>query len=153
MGRYLERGLAQVGSTVISVLRCEPRTVRWMPAALLVIAVGLSAWIFELGAVLEGQAEVRNWSSVWVGLDILEVVGLVATALTLRRRSSYLSAVAGATAALFALDAWFDVLTAQGGAAWYESLASAIFAELPIALVLGAISAWSAKRAPSSNRG
>jgi hypothetical protein len=132
----------------MSVLRCDPRIVRWMPAALLLVAAGLSVWIFELGAVLQGQAEVRNWSSVWVGLDMMEVAGLAMTAIMLYRRSTYLSAVAGATAALFALDAWFDVLTAQGGAAWYESLSSAVFAEFPMTIVLVAIAAWSVRRPP-----
>jgi hypothetical protein len=133
---------------MMSVLRCEPRIVRWMPVTLMLIAAGLSAWVFELGAVLQGQAEVRNWSSVWVGLDILEVAGLVITAVLLARRSSYLPSVAGATATVFALDAWFDVMTAQAGADWYESLASAVFAEIPMTVVLAAVAIWSAKPDP-----
>jgi hypothetical protein len=47
MGRSLKAvgvRLGQVGPTVLSALRCEPRVLRWMPAALLVIATGLSAW-------------------------------------------------------------------------------------------------------------
>ena len=47
----------------------------------MLIAVGLSAWVLELGAVLQGQAQVRNWSSVWVGLDLMEIAGLVVTAI------------------------------------------------------------------------
>jgi hypothetical protein len=130
----------------MTVLRCEPRVMRLMPAALVMIAAGLGGWVLELGAVLQGQAEVRNWSSVWVGLDILEITGLVLTAILLARKSAYLSAVAGATAAMFALDAWFDVLTASAGADWYESLAAAILGEVPMAVMLTAIAAWSAKR-------
>jgi hypothetical protein len=68
------------------------------------------------------------------------------TALLLYRRPAYSSAAAGATATLFTLDAWFDVLTAQGGRAWYESLASAVSAEIPVAVALAAIAVWSAKR-------
>jgi hypothetical protein len=149
MGRFTEDQFAHVGSAaraVRAVLRCEPRILRWMPGALLVIAIGLGAWVLELGAVLQGQAEVRNWSSVWVGLDILEVVGLVVTAVLLRRRSVYLPLAAGATATTFALDAWFDVLTAPAGSGWYESLASAIFAELPMTVVLTAVAVWSVRR-------
>jgi hypothetical protein len=120
--------------------------VRRMPAGLLLIAAGLTAWVFELGATLQGQAQVRNWSSLWVGLDLLEIASLLLTAVLIRRRSAYLSAAAGAAATIFALDAWFDVLTAAAGADWYESLAAACFAEIPMALVLGAIAIWSAKR-------
>jgi hypothetical protein len=146
MRRSIEGRFAQLGQNVLAVLRCEPRALRWMPVALLVIAIALTAWVFELGAVLHGQVEVRNWSSVWVGLDLLEIAGLVVTAMLLQRRSVYLSAVAGATAMMFTLDAWFDVLTAAAGSAWYESLASAIFAEIPMAIVLVAVAVWSARR-------
>jgi len=38
--------------------------------------------VFELGAVLQGQAQVRNWSSTWIGLDLMEITGLALTALT-----------------------------------------------------------------------
>jgi hypothetical protein len=46
---------------------------------------------------------------------------------------------------MFALDAWFDVLTASAGSAWYESLASAIFAEIPMTVVLAAVAVWSVR--------
>lgn len=129
-----------------SVLRLDPRVVRWMPTALVAIATGLTAWVIELGSVLQGQAQVRNWSSTWVGLDLMEVTGLVLTAVLLRRRSAYLSPVAAVTATLFALDAWFDVETAAAGAQWYESLAAAIFGEIPMMIVLAAITIWAARR-------
>jgi hypothetical protein len=116
-----------------------------MPVILLAIAAGLTVWVFELGAVLQGQAQVRNWSSVWVGLDLMEIAGLVLTALLLRRRSAYLSAAAAVTATLFGLDAWFDVLTAAAGPAWYESLADAFFAEIPMTLLLAVIAITAAR--------
>jgi hypothetical protein len=128
-----------------SVLRLEPEVIRWMPAALLLIAAGLFAWVIELGAVLQGQAEVRNWSSTWMGLDLMEITGLVLTAVLMRRRSAYLSAAAAVTATLFALDAWFDVLTAAAGADWYEALASAFFGEIPMTIVLAAIAVLAAR--------
>ena len=43
------------------------------------------------------------------------------------------------TTTLFALDAWFDVLTTAAGAAWYESLADAFFGEIPVTALLTAI--------------
>jgi len=122
-----------------------------MPAVLLLIAAGLTAWVFELGAVLQGQAQVRNWSSVWVGLDLIEITGLIMTAFLLHRRSAYLAPVAAATATLFALDAWFDVLTAAAGADWYESLAAAFFGEVPMTVLLTVITFW-ATRHPRRGR-
>ena len=84
----------------------------------------------------------RNWSSTWVGLDLMEITGLVLTSILLRRRSVHLSTVAAVTATLFGLDAWFDVLTASAGAAWYESLACAFFGEIPMAVLLAAFAIW-----------
>lgn len=121
-----------------------------MPAVLLLIAAGLTAWVFELGSVLQGQAEVRNWSSVWVGLDLMEITGLVLTAILLRRRSAYLSAAAAVTATMFGLDAWFDVLTASAGADWYESLSAAFFGEIPMTVMLTALAVWAARHPRSA---
>jgi hypothetical protein len=45
---------------------------------------------------------------------------------------------------LFALDAWFDVLTASAGSGWYESLAAAFFAEIPMTVALAALAIWAA---------
>jgi hypothetical protein len=128
------------------LLRSDVRMVRRMPAVLLLIAAGLTAWMLELGAVLQGQAQVRNWSSVWVGLDLMEIAGLVMTAVLLRRRSAYLAAVAAVTATLFALDAWFDVLTAAAGADWYESLAAALFGEVPMTGLLAGVAIWASRQ-------
>ncbi len=133
------------GPWIRHLLRLDPPVVRKMPAILLLIAAGLTAWVFELGAVLQGQAQVRNWSSTWVGLDLMEITGLVLTALLLRRRSAYLSAVAAVTATLFAVDAWFDVLTASAGSGWYESLAAAFFGEIPMTVTLAAVAVWAAR--------
>jgi hypothetical protein len=57
---------------------------RTLPLILMLVAVGLGAWVIELGAVLRGQAEVRNWSEAWVGLDLMEIAGLVLSAILLR---------------------------------------------------------------------
>lgn len=135
MRRLLARACAQASS----LPRLGAGLTHRMPAILVAIAVGLTAWVFELGAVLHGQVQVRDWSSVWVGLDLMEITGLVVTAILMRRRSAYLSAVAAVTATLFGIDAWFDVLTAAAGAAWYESLAAAIFGEIPMTVLLAAI--------------
>jgi hypothetical protein len=138
-----------VQARIDSLAGMRARLMRRMPVILLAVAAGLTAWVFELGAVLQGQAQVRNWSSVWVGLDLMEIAGLVLTALLLRRRSAYLSAVAAVTATLFGLDAWFDVLTAAAGSAWYESLADAFFAEIPMTLLLAVIAIAAARSSPA----
>jgi hypothetical protein len=138
----MTRFLGWSRSWLHSLLQFDPGVMRRMPAALLLIAAGLCAWVLELGSVLQGQAQVRNWSSTWVGLDLMEVTGLVLTAIMLHRRSMYLSPTAAVTATLFGLDAWFDVLTASAGADWYQSLAAALFGEIPMTVLLAALAIW-----------
>jgi len=150
--RPVRRILESAGPRIGFVLRLDPRLVRKLPLILSLIAAGLSAWVLELGAVLQGQAQVRNWSSVWVGLDLMEIAGLVLTAVLLRRRSGYLAATAAMTATLFALDAWFDVLTATAGPAWYESLADAFFGEIPMTVLLAAIAVWATRQRLGQHR-
>jgi hypothetical protein len=143
--RHMRRLRFHSGPWIRSLLRLEPPVLSKLPAILLLIAAGLTVWVFELGAVLQGQAQVRNWSSTWVGLDLMEITGLMLTAFLLHRRSAYLSAVAAVTATLFALDAWFDVLTASAGSGWYESLAAAFFGEIPMTAALTAVTIWAAR--------
>ncbi|TQF06600.1 hypothetical protein E6W39_35915 [Kitasatospora acidiphila] len=103
------------------------------------MAVLLFAWILVLGSTTRGQAEVRNWSTAWVGMDLLQVTGLLATAVLLVRRSRLVALAGSATATLLLLDAWFDVMTAEGGADWYVALAMALLVELPSSLALAAL--------------
>ncbi|MFG2824459.1 hypothetical protein ACGFX4_34145 [Kitasatospora sp. NPDC048365] len=110
-----------------------------LSAALVAVAVLLFAWILVLGSTTRGQAEVRNWSVVWIGVDLLQAAGLVATGLLLVRRSRLVALVAAGTSAVLLLDAWFDMMTAEGGGAWYVALAMAFLVELPASLALAAL--------------
>ncbi|MGC0313998.1 hypothetical protein [Kitasatospora acidiphila] len=112
---------------------------RRLALVLAAVAVLLFAWILVLGSTTRGQAEVRNWSTAWVGMDLLQVTGLLATAVLLARRSRLVALAGSATATLLLLDAWFDVMTAEGGADWYVALAMALLVELPSSLALAAL--------------
>ena len=75
------------------------------------------------------------------------VFGLAARSRPGRMRSLRLTCFAliwfiAETATLFGLDAWFDVLTAGAGSAWYGSLVEAFFGELPMMIILAAIAVW-----------
>jgi hypothetical protein len=104
---------------------------------LLVPWIGLMIW------QLHGQAGKRSFSSSWVGLDIIEAIGLLTVAFLLSRRHRATSPVAAATAAVLCMDAWFDTMSAAQQLPYAESLAMACFAELPLAALL----AWTAWRA------
>ncbi|MFJ9771705.1 hypothetical protein ACIRVF_10695 [Kitasatospora sp. NPDC101157] len=113
---------------------------RNLPArALPAVAALLFAWILVLGSTTRGQAEVRNWSTAWVGMDVLQVAGLLATGRLLVRRSRLTAPAAAASATLLLVDAWFDVMTAEGGSAWYTALAMALLVELPASVALAAL--------------
>ncbi|MGF1431625.1 hypothetical protein [Kitasatospora sp. LaBMicrA B282] len=118
------------------------RRLRWGMVGLAAVLFG---WIFVLGTVPQGHAEVRNWSSSWIGLDVLELLGLVGTAALYPRRPAFLAPVAAATATLFGVDAWFDTMTALAGADWYQAWAFAVVAEVPLTVLLAALAVRTAR--------
>jgi hypothetical protein len=98
-----------------------------------------------LGLTLPDQVAVRHWSIAWLGLDAMEACGLAATGIFRSRHDGRVSAVAGATAALLVMDAWFDMITAQPGASVLMALLMAGVVELPLAALCARI-AWTAAR-------
>jgi hypothetical protein len=78
-----------------------------------------------------------HWRLTWVGLDVAMAVFLARTAwLTYKRRQLRVVSSAIITATLLCVDAWFDVVTATGRADQLVSLATAVFGELPLAVLL-----------------
>lgn len=115
------------------------KTILWVRRVFLALAAILVIWIFMMGSAPQEIAKVRNWDSTWIGLDVLECLGLVSTALLLPRRSPYLAPVAAASATLFALDAWFDTMTSLAGSDVDVAIFYAAMAEIPLAIVLAVI--------------
>ncbi|HST80481.1 MAG TPA: hypothetical protein VLL08_01940 [Kineosporiaceae bacterium] len=106
-------------------------------------AVALFGWSIYLGSVLHGQVQVRDWQVAWVGLDLMQASGLAASGVLLAQHRRLLSPVAAASACLMLVDAWFDVLTSEGGASWYIALLMACALEVPAAFLL----VWLSKQA------
>jgi hypothetical protein len=99
-------------------------------------AVCLVPWIVYLANTLPDQFDAGQWRTAWVGFDVaLLCCFAAATWLGLRRRRAAVPLLA-ATAALLLCDAWFDVLLDWGSPDRWTSIALAVFAELPIAVVL-----------------
>jgi hypothetical protein len=119
------------------------RRSRFLARLFAVCGILLVPWIGLMIWQLHGQAGKRSFSSSWVGLDIIEAVGLLSVAFLLSRRHRATSPVAAATAAVLCMDAWFDTMSAAEQLPYAESLAMACFAELPLAALL----AWTAWRA------
>jgi hypothetical protein len=144
-------GAASSGESAGSPL-FSGRLSRWLRVLFVLLAAILVVWMFMMGAAPRGHADVRNWSSSWIGLDVGECLGLLSTALGMRVRSPHLPAIAGATATLFAVDARFDMMTALAGADWYTALAFALVAEIPLAITLASISIRAARRPATGSR-
>lgn len=98
----------------------------WVLLLLGVAAVLLLPWMVVLGLTLPANAEVRNWSLAWIGLDVLMAAGCFTTAWLGLRGDPRVRLTASATAAVAVLDAWFDITTARPGLDLAQALACAV---------------------------
>lgn len=104
-------------------------------SALVVGSAGLVVWTVYLAIALPKRYDANNWGAAWVGLDVMEVIALLATTWAAIKRRVVLVFFATAAATMLLLDAWFDVTTARSGG-FLESLLGALIVEIPAALVL-----------------
>ena len=101
---------------------------------LAICAIGLACWIVYLGFTLDQHYVVRRWGLAWMGLDIAEAAGLLATAVLLHRRSLFAAVAAASTSTLFLIDAWFDTVTSNQGLDYAVALGLAFFGEMPLGI-------------------
>ncbi|MEU1803214.1 hypothetical protein [Streptomyces sp. NPDC019937] len=106
---------------------------------LLVSGVALVPWLYVLARTLPSTARVAHWNAAWVGLDALEALGLLSTAVLRLRGDDRHRLTAAATGALLLVDAWFDTVTAASGGELAGAVAMALGAELPLAAVCAAL--------------
>lgn len=112
-------------------------------------AVALLPWIGYLAASLPLAESGGAWRVAWVGFDVVLALVLMATSwLGLRRRQvAILGLLVSAT--MLMTDAWFDVLLSFHTAEQWGVILSALFIEVPFAVLL-ASSAISILRRSSS---
>jgi hypothetical protein len=113
---------------------------------LIVIAVLMIPWTLYLAFSLPTRHHAEHWDAVWVGFDVALVIGILATALGAFRRADWLAIAATATGTLLLCDAWFDVLTSEGGHQAGVALLQALVGELPLAVLCFWV-AWNVERA------
>lgn len=106
--------------------------------AFVALALFLIPWAFWLSRTLPATHTARHWDLAWAGFDAALAFALASTALSAIRHSPWLAAGASATGTLLVVDAWFDVLTAQGGGELAVAATEAVLVELPLA----ALSFW-----------
>jgi hypothetical protein len=117
-----------------AVLVDNARVVRWAGPAFALFSLILLPWIVYLAYTLPSRQVSADYDVAWAGFDVMLLVALAGTGYFAFRRSRYLAAAAAATAALLAVDAWFDVTTTLPGQR-LEPIAQAVLIELPLAAV------------------
>jgi hypothetical protein len=112
--------------------------------ALLVAAaccIILAGWIVVLAATLPHRFDAHHWRAVWVNFDVFLLAAFLATAWAIWRERQVLILLLAAIGTMLCCDAGFDVGTSLATSGLWISLVTAVFAELPLALLAFA-GAW-----------
>ena len=113
----------------------------WLARGLAAAGLALIPWLLVLARSLPASAHAWHWPAAWIGLDSLEIVGLLSTGLLLLARDARYHLTAAATAALLLVDAWFDVVTSAPGAQQLVAIVMAVSLELPMAALCAVLAA------------
>src|SRR6476661_7003482 len=123
-------------------MRARARRVKVVGWGLAGLAALMLPWTAYLFIALPGTAPAAHFDLAWGGFDVALLFLLALTGWAALRHARWLGAAAGATAALLATDAWFDVVTSPSSRERWVALAMAVVVELPLAVVC----AWLALR-------
>jgi hypothetical protein len=115
------------------------RRLRWLARALVVAGFGMIPWLVLLAIQLPASTVAVHWSAAWVGLDTMEMAGLLATGTLLLRRDDRCCLAATVTGTLIFVDAWFDVTTSAPGLAQLTAIAMAVLIEVPVSALCAAL--------------
>ena len=95
----------------------------------------LAGWIVLLAATLPRHFDAHHWRAVWVNFDIFLFAAFLATAWAIWRERQVLILLLAGLGTMLCCDAWFDVGTSLATTGIWISLLTAVFAELPLALL------------------
>jgi len=118
--------------------RIDPILRRERGLALLVAAaccVILAGWIVVLAATLPHRFDAHHWRAVWVNFDVFLLAAFAVTAWAIWRQRQVLILLLVLIGTMLCCDAWFDVGTSLATNGFWISLGSAVFAELPLAIL------------------
>ncbi len=136
--RQLAMMLAELDEPAASPFQQDPVLRRERRLALLVAAgccVILAGWIVVLAATLPHHFDAHHWRAVWVNFDVFLLAAFAATAWAIWRERQVLILLLMLTGTMLFCDAWFDVGTSLATSGFWISLLSALFAELPLAIL------------------
>jgi hypothetical protein len=96
----------------------------------------LALWIIVLVFTLHRSFHAHYWRLAWVGFDVVLLSGFAATGWAFWRGRQIVIACLLVTGSLLCCDAWFDVMLDLGTSGQWQSVASALVVELPIAFLM-----------------
>jgi len=108
---------------------------RWLGPLAVACAVGIIPWIVYLALTLPARQRAVDYDVAWVGYDAAMAAVLAALAYCAQRRKTATGPVAAVAATLLLVDAWFDIVTTQGGQQLAFAIASAVLLEIPLAIL------------------
>ncbi|BCJ47716.1 hypothetical protein GCM10010168_20750 [Actinoplanes ianthinogenes] len=120
-------------ATVSTLRRPAPG---WVAPLFAVLGAATIPWTVYLSLTLPQRTHTGNYRVAWVGFDVLLVIGLLATAYLAWRGRQRVGLLAGATATLLVVDAWFDV-TLSTRSELTSAIVSAVLIEIPLAVLCG----------------
>ena len=97
--------------------------------------VALAGWIVLLAATLPHHFDAHHWRALWVNFDVFLLAAFAATAWAIWRQRQVLILLLVLIGTMLCCDAWFDVGTSVATRGFWISLLSALFAELPLAVL------------------
>jgi hypothetical protein len=110
----------------------QRRLVLFISAASCVILAG---WIVVLAATLPHHFNAHHWRALWVLFDVIMLAAFAVTAWATWRKRQILILLLMLLGTMLCCDAWFDVGTSLATNGMWLSIASAVFAELPLAFL------------------
>ena len=119
-------------------VQADPQLRRERRLALVVLTgccIVLAGWIVVLAATLPHHFDAHHWRAVWVNFDVFLLAAFALTAWALWRQRQIVILLLVVAGTMLCCDAWFDVATSLKTSGFGLSLASAAFAELPLALL------------------
>jgi hypothetical protein len=106
---------------------------RWLGWAMVAGGILVLPWVAGLAVVLPTRHEAAHYNLAWIGFDLGLAALLVRTGWLAQRGREHIELTAAMTGTLLVVDAWFDVVTADGTGEFTLALVLALVAELPLA--------------------
>lgn len=112
---------------------------RWVAFLLGAVIVFLIPWTIFLTFTLPARHVTYRYDLQWVGFDIGLIAAFLATTWAAFRGSRWLVPFAAVTGTMLLCDAWFDIVSSQGGGEMWEAVGEALAGELPLAALCALI--------------